>query len=123
MMGASRRVEQETVSSQNLANAIENMSKTRIDATGSRRLKDGERLYPKSWSCSTPLRGFAREVAAWLGYVDPKHEERKLIQRTIRATETWTDGRYAEDDKYVELDYQLAVALVNVTEGAQGPQS
>ena len=46
MMGILQRGEQETVSSQNLANAVENMSKTRIDATGSRlRLKDGERLY------------------------------------------------------------------------------
>ena len=52
----------------------------------------------------------------------PKHEAGKLIQRitkgTLRATEARTDGRYAEDDKYVELDYELAVALANVTEGA-----
>ena len=45
----------------------------------------------------------------------------KLIQRitngTLRATEAWTDGRHAEDDKRVELDYELAVALANVTEG------
>ena len=77
--------------------------------TGSRlRLKDGDRLYPESWSDNTPLGGLAREVAAWLGYVDPKHEAEKLIQRitkgTLRATEAWTDGRYVEDDKYVELD-------------------
>ena len=32
--------------------------------------------------------------------------------------EAWTDGRHAEDDKLVELDHELAVALVNVTEGA-----
>ena len=111
------------MSSQNLANAIENMSKTRIDTTGSRlRLKDGERLYPKSWSGSTPLGGFAREVAAWLEYVDPEHEAGKLIQRitkgTVRATEAWTDGRHAEDEKYVELDFDMAVALANATEGA-----
>ena len=97
------------MSSQSLANAIENTSKTRIDATGNRlRLKDGERLYAKSCSGSTPLGGFAREVAACLGYVDPKHEAEKLIQRitkeTLRATETWTDGRHAEHDKYAELD-------------------
>ena len=35
-----------------------------------------------------------------------------------RATEAWTGGRHAADDKYVELDYELAVALANVTEGA-----
>ena len=29
----------------------------------------------------------------------------------------WTDGRFAEDDKHVELDYELAVAVANVTEG------
>ena len=67
------------MSSQSLANAIENINKTLIDTTGNRlRLKDGERLYPKSWpSSSTPLGGFAREIAAWLVYVDPKHEAGK----------------------------------------------
>ena len=99
MMGSLLRVEQEAVPSQNLANAIENVDqdRTRIDATGNRlRLKDGERLYPKSWSGSTPLGRFAREVAAWLGYVDPKHEAGKLIQRitkgSLGVTEAWTDG-------------------------------
>ena len=122
-MGTLERVEQETVSSQNMANAIENLSKTRGDLTGSRlRLRDGERLYPERWSGNKPLGGLAREVAAWLRYVDPKHEAGKLIQRitkgTLRATEAWTDGRCAEDDKYVELDCELAVALAKVTEGA-----
>ena len=122
MMVTLQRVEQETVSSQNLAYAIENLSKTRSDVTGSRlRLKDGEQLYLKSWSGNAPLGGLAREVAAWLGYVDPKHEAKKLTQRitkgTLRATEAWTDGRCAEDDKHVELDYELAVALATVTEG------
>ena len=42
----------------------------------------------------------------------------RITKGTLRATEAWTDGRYAEDDKYVELDYELAVALANVTEGA-----
>ena len=83
--------------------------------TGSRlRLKDGERQYPKSWSGNTPLGGLAREVAAWLGYVDSKHEAAKLVQRITKGT----DGRYAEDDKHVELDYEPAVALANATEGA-----
>ena len=66
------------------------------------------------------LGGFSREVAAWQGYVDPKHEAGKLMQRitkgTLRAAEAWTDG-HAEDDKYVELDNGLA-ALANVTEDA-----
>ena len=39
----------------------------------------------------------------------------ELIQRvtkgTLRATEAWTDGRHAEHDKHLELDYELAVAL------------
>ena len=55
------------------------------------RLKDGEPLYPNCCSGSTPLGGSAREVAAWLGYVDPKHEAGKLNQRitkgVLRATE------------------------------------
>ena len=38
--------------------------------------------------------------------------------KTLRATEAWTDGRHAEDDKHVELDCELAVALANATEGA-----
>ena len=92
-----QRIEQEAVSSQNMANAIENLSRTRSDVTGSRlRLKDGEGLYPKSWSSNMPLGGLAREVAAWLEYVYSMHEAGKLIQRitkgTLRATEAWTDG-------------------------------
>ena len=74
-VGSLQRAEQETVSLHNLANAMENMNRTRIDATGNRlRLMDGERLYPKNWSGSTSLAGFGRELAAWLGYVDRKHE-------------------------------------------------
>ena len=37
MMATLQRVEQETSSSQSLANSVENMSKTRIDGTGNRR--------------------------------------------------------------------------------------
>ena len=108
-MGTLQRVKQETVSSENLTNAIENMNSTRTDAARSRlRLQDGERLYPKNWLGSTPLGRFAREVAAWLGCVDPKHGPEKLIQQitkgTLKATEAWTDGRHAIDDKYLELD-------------------
>ena len=111
-MGSLQRVEQETVTAQCLANAIANMSRTRTDATGNGlRFKDGERLYPKSWSGSTSLSGFAHEIGAWLGYVDPKHEAGKLIQQitkgTLWATEAWTDGRHAEDDGQVELDLEL----------------
>ena len=110
MMGTLQRVEQEAVSSRSLANATENIGKTRTDATVIRLRLGG-----------TPIGGFEREVAAWLGHVDPKHEAGKLIQQitkgTLRAT-AWTDGRYAEDDKHVELDYELAVALPNATEGA-----
>ena len=73
------------MSARNLANAVENMNRTRIDATGNRlRLKDGERLSPKSWSGSSSLAGFARETAAWLGCVDPKHEAGKLRQQEGR---------------------------------------
>ena len=122
MTGTLQRVEQETMSSKRLANAIDNMSKTRIDATGNRpRLKDGERLRSKSWSGST-LGGSARKVAAWLVYVYPKHETGKLTQRITKgalgATEAWTDGRHAVDDKYVEFYFELAVALASATEGA-----
>ena len=40
-----------------------------------------------------------------------------ITKGMLRATEAWTDGLYAEDDKHVEMDYELAVALANVTEG------
>ena len=80
------REDWEAVSPQNMAKAIENLCRTRSDATGSRlRLKDGERPYPKSWSGNTPIGGLAREVAAWLGCVDPKHEGGKLIQRIAKG--------------------------------------
>ena len=73
---------------------------------------------------STSLAGFPREIAACLGYVDPKHEAAKLIRQitkvTLRATAAWTDGRHAVDDKYVELDNELAVALASATEDAAG---
>ena len=56
----------------------------------------------------------------WLGSVDPKHEAGDIDTADHEgdggATEAWTDGRYAEDDKHVELDYELAVALANATE-------
>ena len=42
----------------------------------------------------------------------------ELNRKQCRATEAWTDGRYAEDHKHVELDNELAVTSANVTEGA-----
>ena len=112
-----QQVEQETTSSQNLANAIENLSRTRSEATGSRlRLKDVERLG------NTPLGGLRERLLQGWDMSTGSTRRGKLIQRitkgTLRATEAWTDGRYAEDDKYVEPDYELAVALANATEGA-----
>ena len=97
----------------------QSIGRTRTEATAVRlRLKGGERLYPERiqllvqhrvlfgfqqytfnrfFLLTTALGGFAREVAAWLGYIDPTHEAGKLIQRitkgTLRATEAWTDGR------------------------------
>ena len=65
MVVSLRRVEQKAVSSQNLANSIEGLNRTRAEAVGDRlRLKDGERLYPKRWPGNPPLGGFAREVTA-----------------------------------------------------------
>ena len=95
-----------------LASAIENMSEKRIDATGNRlRLKDGQR--PEELVGQHTTRRVCTWVAAWLENVDPKHEAEKLIQRIAK----WTP-RAAENDKYAELDYELAVALATVREGA-----
>ena len=63
----------------------------------------------------------ARSLRGWDTSI-PTHEAGILIQRitkgTLRATEAWTDGRHAEDGRHIELDYELAVALANATEGA-----
>ena len=107
MMATLQRVEQEVVSSQSLVNAIENVSQTRSDATGGDcdggMENDSIRRIGRA---AHHLEGSHAGVAAWLGYVDPKHEAGKLIQRitkgTFRATEAWTDGRHAEDDKFVD---------------------
>ena len=117
MMTALQRVERETVSSQNMANAFESTKRTRTDSAGSRLRLEHERLYWKNWSGSTPLGGFARKAAAWLGYVDPKHGKwiQQITTGTLRATEAWTCSCHATHDKYIELDYVLAVAA---TEGA-----
>ena len=97
----------------------QHLSRTRSEVTGSRATEGRRTTVPEELG-NTPLGGLAREVAAWLGYVDPKYEAGKLIQRitkgTLRATEAWTDGRYAEDDKHVEPDCELAVAPANATE-------
>ena len=46
----------------------------------------------------------------------------QITKGTLRGTEAWTNGRHATDDKFVELDCEMAVALANVTEVQQGPQ-
>ena len=119
-----QRIEQEALSSQSLANAIESIGRTRTEATASRlRLKDGERLYPKSWSSTTPLGGFAREVAAWLGYIDPTHEAGKLIQRITKGRSDCVRLTAAtlKTTNYVELDYELAVAQARRSK-SHGPE-
>ena len=142
MIWTLQRVQQETVSSQSLTNAVENMSNDmsgdRVITESDQRCREHEQDTDRRDRKPTTIEGrratlpeelvgqhtsrrFAREVAAWLGHVDPKHEAGKLIQRitkgALRATEAWTDGRHAEDDKHVDLDYELAVALAKATEG------
>ena len=83
---------------------------------------DGERLHPKSWSSNTPLGGLReRLLHSWdtsTGSTRLEEADTADHEVTLRPTEAWTDVRHAEDDKYVELDYELAVALANATEGA-----
>ena len=60
-----------------------NMARTRSAAAGNRlRLKDVEKLYPKSLPGSKPYAGFAREIVAWLWYIDPKHEAGEVMRIT-----------------------------------------
>ena len=54
--------------------------------------------------CRSEARGWGNDTA--------DHE------RDSQAAEAWTDGRHAADDNFDELDYELAVALFNVTECA-----
>ena len=76
MMGTLQRVEQEAVSSQSLANANENIGRTRTDATGSGRLrlKDLRTTLPKELVRQhTNWRLCTVEDAAWLGFIDLAH--------------------------------------------------
>ena len=106
----------QAVSSQNLSNAIENIEQDtdRRDRKPTTIVGRRKTSPEELGQAAHQFGGLTREIAAWLGYVDPKHEAGKLIERitkgTLRATEAWTDGRHAEDDKYVELDYELSVA-------------
>ena len=59
------------------------------------------------------LHGWAMSIRSMNKELDPADHE-----RTHRATEAWTDDRHATDDKYVELYFELAVALANATAGA-----
>ena len=68
-----------------------------------------ERLSLKE-SVGPPPGGFPREVTAWLGYSGRKGHSEQPRHGPIVATPKTIDS--------VELDYELAVALANVTEGA-----
>ena len=60
------------------------------------------------------MAGFCRPKARGVEADTADHE---------RGPQAWTGGRCAEDDKCVERDYELAVALANVPEGPSKPQS
>ena len=122
MMGSLKRVEQRPVSSQSMANDIEN--RTRIDVTGKSAAIEGRRatLSEELVGQHVRCKGRARDRFHGWDMLIPKHEAGKWIQQdtkgTLRATAAWTDGRRAVDDQYVELDHELAVALASVREGA-----
>ena len=98
MMVTLQRVEEETVSSQNLAYAIENLSKTRSDVTGSRlRLKDGEQLYPKSWSGNAPLGESEEQVSPVLVIRERRHKMTWAVLVPRKGTEfPWIAKRAIE---------------------------
>ena len=56
------------------------------------------------------------------GYTDSEHNAGDSLQNitkdTARVTEVWIDSRYRESEKFVERDYELALTLANVTQGA-----
>ena len=93
-----------------LGHTVGNMNRIRIAAT-----RKSTAIEVRSSTLPEELVG--QHTTAWLGY-----EAGKLIQQltkgTLRATEAWTDGRHAAEDKYVELDCELAVAPATVTECA-----
>ena len=97
MMVTLQRVEEETVSSQNLAHAIENLSKTRSDVTGSRlRLKDGEQLHPKSRSGNTPVGESEEQVSPVLVIRERRHKMAWAVLVPRKGTEfPWIAKRAA----------------------------
>ena len=44
-------------------------------------------------------------------------------ERNAQATEAWTGGRHAVDDKYVELDCELAEGIRGEGDDAEGHQT
>ena len=49
--------------------------------------------------------------------------KQRITKGTLRATEAWTDDRHSEDDKFVELDCELSVALANIDGRCSGLQN
>ena len=39
-------------------------------------------------------------------------------QGPVRVAVVWTDNRRSKDEKFVEIEYEVAVALANLTDGA-----
>ena len=109
MMGTLQRVEQEAVSSQNMANAIESRSKARSDVD---RKPNGERLYPKSWSGN----------ATWRACWDTSIRDMRLRNRSSGSrrgrSERPRRGLTAATLKTTNMLNWTTVALGNVTEGA-----
>ena len=63
-----------------------------------------------------------RSLHGWSTLIQRTRQKKKKKSadhyRDAQGDRGWTDGRHAEDDKFVELDFELAVALASVTEGA-----
>ena len=96
MMVTLQRVEQDTVSSQSLAYAIENLSKTGSDVSGSRlRMKDQKTTLPAELVRQhTPWRPCARgrSVAGMCRSEAQSKRSNTADHEGDAQSDTWTDG-------------------------------
>ena len=99
------------------------MARTRSDEAEIRlRLKDVDKLHPRSWPGSITQGLRAKSLHGCDTLIRSRRLAGEVIQLitswTSRVTELWTDNRHEKDGTGFGLDYELAVTLSNVMEGA-----
>ena len=93
-----------------------NMARTRSDEAEIRlRLKDVDKLHPRSWPGSITQGLRAKSLHGCDTLIRSRRLAGEVIQLitswTSRVTELWTDNRHEKDGTGFGLDYELAVTL------------